>query len=140
MFVQYLFGLAVVRACRDERALGGVRGADVRLKWPNDIYLDVDGVRKKIGGILVNTSFTGGQVEVIIGTSHPPAIVNMLTMGRVRCQCFHPSTYGIAFASLSECAAQLRNNAGADSQQVRKHVGYIHRESWLMGTVRGHIS
>lgn len=67
VFVQYLFGLAVVRACKDERVLGGERGASVRLKWPNDIYLDLDGGKKKIGGILVNTSFIGGQVEVIIG-------------------------------------------------------------------------
>lgn len=71
VFVQYLFGLAVVRACKDERALGGVRGANVRLKWPNDIYLDLESGRKKIGGILVNTSFTGGQVELIIGTHSP---------------------------------------------------------------------
>ena len=77
VFVQYLFGLAVVRACRDERALGGVRGADVRLKWPNDIYLDVDGVRKKIGGILVNTSFTGGTVNIVVGRLYPRSLVQL---------------------------------------------------------------
>ncbi|KZV75628.1 class II aaRS and biotin synthetase [Peniophora sp. CONT] len=85
VFVQYLFGLAVAKACKDERALGGDRGASVRLKWPNDIYLDLDSGKKKIGGILVNTSFTGGQVEVIIGcgvnvsTPAPMASLSLLS-------------------------------------------------------------
>lgn len=69
MFIQYLFGLAVVEACRSDAVLGG-RGDRVRLKWPNDIYVirDDQGL-KKVGGILVNTSFTGGMVDVIIGLS-----------------------------------------------------------------------
>ncbi|KAI0320429.1 hypothetical protein OF83DRAFT_1169368 [Amylostereum chailletii] len=67
VFVQYLFGLSVVAACRDARALGGAAGAPVRLKWPNDIYVDLAGGagKKKIGGILVNTSFSGGSVDII---------------------------------------------------------------------------
>jgi len=35
VFVQYLFGLAVVEACRQETVLGKL-GEGVRLKWPND--------------------------------------------------------------------------------------------------------
>ncbi|KAG6856318.1 hypothetical protein H0H87_005598 [Tephrocybe sp. NHM501043] len=48
VFVQYLFALAVVEACRDEAVLGKW-GEQARLKWPNDIYAVVDGERKKIG-------------------------------------------------------------------------------------------
>ncbi|KAG5717037.1 Biotin--protein ligase [Termitomyces sp. T112] len=66
VFIQYLFALAVVEACREESVLGKV-GNSVRLKWPNDIYVLVDGERKKIGGILVNTSFSGGKVDIVIG-------------------------------------------------------------------------
>ncbi|KAG6901349.1 hypothetical protein C0995_013208 [Termitomyces sp. Mi166 len=66
VFVQYLFALAVVEACRDESVLGEL-GDHVRLKWPNDVYAIVDGERKKIGGILVNTSFSGGKVDIVIG-------------------------------------------------------------------------
>ncbi|KAG6840196.1 hypothetical protein C0991_008278 [Blastosporella zonata] len=66
VFVQYLFALAVVEACRDEAVLGKW-GKQVRLKWPNDVYAVVEGERKKIGGILVNTSFSGGNVDIIIG-------------------------------------------------------------------------
>lgn len=67
VFVQYLFGLAVVEACRSPSILGKL-GEQVRLKWPNDIYAIMrDGSMKKIGGILVNTSFTGGTVNIIIG-------------------------------------------------------------------------
>ncbi|KAI9508257.1 class II aaRS and biotin synthetase [Russula earlei] len=71
VFVQYLVGLAVVHASRDSRALGIVRGARVRLKWPNDVYIDLPssagGEKKKVGGILVNTSFSDGNVDIVIG-------------------------------------------------------------------------
>jgi len=69
VFVQYLFGLAVVEACRGDTVLGKL-GEKVRLKWPNDLYAITgtdDRDRKKIGGILVNTSFTGNQVVIVIG-------------------------------------------------------------------------
>jgi len=66
VFIQYLFALAVVEACRDESVLGK-RGNQVRLKWPNDIYAILDGERRKIGGILVSTNFSGGNVDIVIG-------------------------------------------------------------------------
>jgi biotin--protein ligase len=74
VLVQYLVGLAIVRACRDERALGAERGARVRLKWPNDVYIDLPslvagGEKKKVGGILINMNFADGNADVIIGTS-----------------------------------------------------------------------
>ena len=69
VFIQYLFALAVAEACRDENVLGGL-GWDVRLKWPNDIYVATrEGGMKKVGGVLVNTSFMGGNVDVVIGMS-----------------------------------------------------------------------
>jgi biotin--protein ligase len=44
----------------------------VRIKWPNDLYADfgVDGKEefKKVGGILVNTSFEDGNVNIIVGS------------------------------------------------------------------------
>ena len=64
--------LAVCEAVDDDGRLG------VRLKWPNDLYAETDGVggtevgsgkkgRAKLGGILVNTNFVGGQWRVVIG-------------------------------------------------------------------------
>ncbi|KAJ6590965.1 biotin-ligase [Mycena vulgaris] len=83
VFVQYLFALAVVEACRDESVLGEA-AAPVRLKWPNDIYAvvgDGDESRKKIGGILVNTSFSDGKVDIVIGSGlnvlNPPPITSL---------------------------------------------------------------
>ncbi|KAF5325174.1 hypothetical protein D9619_009794 [Psilocybe cf. subviscida] len=71
VFLQYLFALSVVEACSDESVLGPKAGAHVRLKWPNDIYTSVGANGKddlrKIGGVLVNTSFQGGQVDIVIG-------------------------------------------------------------------------
>ncbi|KZT64141.1 class II aaRS and biotin synthetase [Daedalea quercina L-15889] len=82
VFVQYLFGLAVVEACRDEAVLGE-EGSRVRLKWPNDIYaMTSGGEKKKIGGILINTSFSSGKVEIVIGSGlnvfNPPPIQSLL--------------------------------------------------------------
>lgn len=78
VFVQYLFALAVCEGVRDEGVLG--RGGDeggegegsrVRIKWPNDVYALVGprGMeeKKKVGGILVNTNFGAGGVDVVIG-------------------------------------------------------------------------
>ncbi|GBE83557.1 hypothetical protein SCP_0506120 [Sparassis crispa] len=66
VFVQYLFGLAVVEACRYSDILGA-HGESVRLKWPNDIYAGIGEEKKKIGGILVHTSFSEGKVDIVIG-------------------------------------------------------------------------
>jgi biotin---protein ligase len=67
--VQYLFALAVIEACREDNVLGK-RGEHVRLKWPNDLYVvtgNSNEEKKKIGGILVNTSFSDGKVDIVIG-------------------------------------------------------------------------
>ncbi|GAA5919852.1 hypothetical protein JCM6882_008341, partial [Rhodosporidiobolus microsporus] len=68
VFIQYLFGLAVVEAIR---GVPGYERVDVCLKWPNDIYADVGegegmGRYKKIGGILVNSSFSDGAFNLVI--------------------------------------------------------------------------
>ncbi|GAA6022418.1 hypothetical protein JCM11491_001585 [Sporobolomyces phaffii] len=80
VFVQYLFGLAVVEAVR---TLPGYEKVGVCLKWPNDIYADMgpeehgEGMAryKKIGGILVNSSFANGEFTIVTGcginTSNP---------------------------------------------------------------------
>ncbi|KAG8855120.1 biotin holocarboxylase synthetase [Tulasnella sp. 330] len=70
VFIQYLFGLAVVEACR--KVLPNGAGEKVRLKWPNDLYVKLEGeggeVLKKVGGILVTTNFGGGGVaDVVVG-------------------------------------------------------------------------
>ncbi|KAJ6463936.1 class II aaRS and biotin synthetase [Mycena sanguinolenta] len=80
VFVQYLFALAVVEACRDESVLGDAADP-VRLKWPNDIYAVFGEEKRKIGGILVNTSFGGGKVDIVIGSGlnvlNPPPITSL---------------------------------------------------------------
>ncbi|KAJ4481906.1 hypothetical protein J3R30DRAFT_3699149 [Lentinula aciculospora] len=76
VFIQYLFALAVVEACSHPSILGPTLGANVRLKWPNDIYVYYGNPSRperaekiKIGGILVSTSFAPGghEASVVIG-------------------------------------------------------------------------
>ena len=74
VFVQYLFGLAVIEWI-EEFFHGRVLA---RLKWPNDIYASPTGVKspdafRKMGGILVNCSFggpDGTECKLIVGGSH----------------------------------------------------------------------
>ncbi|WVF65761.1 biotin-[acetyl-CoA-carboxylase] ligase [Kwoniella sp. CBS 6097] len=72
VFVQYIMALAVCEAVDEDGRLG------VRIKWPNDIYAEVEGVggtevgsgqkgKAKIGGILVNTNFVGGRWRIVVG-------------------------------------------------------------------------
>lgn len=57
IFIQYLAGLAVVKAVKETTSL------DVNLKWPNDIYLQ----GKKVGGILITSEFESGLFSLTIG-------------------------------------------------------------------------
>ncbi|ORY92445.1 biotin-protein ligase [Leucosporidium creatinivorum] len=78
VFLQYLFGLAVVEAIRGTK---GYEEVGVKLKWPNDIYGEVGGEGegmqryRKIGGILVNSSYAGDDFTLVVGcgvnTSNP---------------------------------------------------------------------
>jgi biotin--protein ligase len=69
VFLQYLFSLAIVEACRDEEVLGSY-GEAVKIKWPNDIYAALGGGRRelqKIGGVLVNTGIINEGSQIVIG-------------------------------------------------------------------------
>ena len=70
VFLQYLFSLAIVEACRDEAVLGSY-GEAVKIKWPNDIYADIGngerGKLEKIGGVLVNTGIINQNSQIVIG-------------------------------------------------------------------------
>ncbi|KAJ3078589.1 biotin holocarboxylase synthetase, partial [Quaeritorhiza haematococci] len=69
VFIQYLVGLAFVEAVRSRK---GYENLPIHLKWPNDIYVKLekkDGSEpelRKIGGILVNSSYFRGVFTLII--------------------------------------------------------------------------
>ncbi|KAI9031214.1 biotin-protein ligase [Hyaloraphidium curvatum] len=73
VFIQYLFALAV---CEAVRSRPGCEDLPVHIKWPNDVYAKfktkgADGAEKeelkKLGGILVNSSFYDGKFLMVIG-------------------------------------------------------------------------
>ncbi|KAF9911935.1 biotin holocarboxylase synthetase [Lobosporangium transversale] len=80
VFVQYLVALAVVESVC---SLPGYEGVPLKLKWPNDIYAEApleeneqeqqqqqQGVLPKmvkIGGVLVNSNFSGSEFLLVIG-------------------------------------------------------------------------
>ncbi|GJJ15665.1 hypothetical protein Clacol_009943 [Clathrus columnatus] len=73
VFIRYLFGIAVMNACRH---LLGKAEEKVRPKQPDDIYTVLDTFDqlgrqksqelKKVGDILVTTSFVNNEVDVVI--------------------------------------------------------------------------
>ena len=73
IFIQYLAGLAIVQGITTYDH--GYSKVPVKLKWPNDIYaLDPTatgpGAEKKyvkIGGILVNSSYSGSDYTLVVG-------------------------------------------------------------------------
>ncbi|KAK3679245.1 biotin holocarboxylase synthetase [Recurvomyces mirabilis] len=73
VFVQYIIAMAIVAGIQGYEK-GGYNRIPVRLKWPNDIYaLDPTVPEKdekkyvKIGGILVNSSYAGGDYTLVCG-------------------------------------------------------------------------
>ncbi|KAF9408288.1 biotin holocarboxylase synthetase, partial [Podila epigama] len=76
VFVQYLVALAVVEAVC---SMPGYEEVPLKLKWPNDIYAEApleegeereEGSPKKmikIGGVLVNSNFSGSEFLLVIG-------------------------------------------------------------------------
>lgn len=84
VFVQYLAALAVVKGIHSYEK--GCEKIPVRLKWPNDVYAEAEkGKFVKIGGILVNSSYSGGDYTLVVGiglnvanTTSPTTCLNAL--------------------------------------------------------------
>lgn len=102
VFVQYLAGLAVSEACRELLGPESDAGKRVRLKWPNDIYAvpvdydpgklqprkgkgtaggsDASSGLQKLGGVLVSTNFSGGEVDIVVGAWSHINIMRLLSV------------------------------------------------------------
>ncbi|KAI4943394.1 hypothetical protein J4E91_009303 [Alternaria rosae] len=69
VFIQYLAALAIVQGIQNYAP--GYEKIPVKLKWPNDIYAQLPGSSNnpvvKIGGILVNSSYSGSMYDVVTG-------------------------------------------------------------------------
>jgi biotin--protein ligase len=61
--VQYVVSLAMTEAIKDICDKNGVPHLDVRIKWPNDLY--IDGV--KVGGILCTSTYKSKKFNVSAG-------------------------------------------------------------------------
>lgn len=69
VFIQYLAALAIVAGIKNYAP--GYEKIPVKLKWPNDIYAQLPGSSNnpvvKIGGILVNSSYSGSSYDLVCG-------------------------------------------------------------------------
>ena len=139
VFVQYLFALAVVEACRDSNVLGSWGGC-TRLKWPNDLYATLgpeERNMKKIGGILVNTSFSGGNVDIIIGKSYSEYIIQtgLMERYRMRSKCAQRGTSNFTCApSASRRTEHCESGAHRDNYhcKIREDVVDLCEGAWVL--------
>lgn len=91
VFIQYIAALATVRAIRSYAP--GYADLRVKLKWPNDIYAQLPGSANnpvvKIGGILVNSSYSGSSYDLVCGiglnlsNALPTTSLNLLAANHV---------------------------------------------------------
>ena len=56
-------GLSLAVGTSVAESLGGATGADIRIKWPNDLWLQ----QRKLAGILIETASAGERRQVIVG-------------------------------------------------------------------------
>lgn len=74
-----MIALAIVESIRSRPNYDSV---PLRLKWPNDIYADLPTGLKKVGGLLVNSSFINNEFLLVIGCGinlnnpHPTVSIN----------------------------------------------------------------
>ncbi|KAI3694942.1 hypothetical protein L1987_77926 [Smallanthus sonchifolius] len=61
--VQYVVCLAVTEAIKDLALKNGIPPLDVRIKWPNDLYLD----GLKVGGILCTSTYRSKKFNISAG-------------------------------------------------------------------------
>ena len=68
VFIQYLAGIAIVESLK---SFHGLKNLAVSIKWPNDIYASINPSEKssykKVGGIIVSSSFERGEFTLVIG-------------------------------------------------------------------------
>lgn len=64
VFIQYMIALAVVESIRERP---GYENIPLRLKWPNDIYMETKDGLKKVGGLLINSTFVDEEFVLVIG-------------------------------------------------------------------------
>lgn len=123
VFVQYLVGLAVVEAIT---AQPGLDKLGIRLKWPNDVYADfgdqASGQRyRKIGGILINSSFRDGVFSLVAGACSFPVFLHFATMLTLSL----PSGCGVNVSnprpttSVNELLHELRSDGACERQPFR---------------------
>ena len=90
---------------------------DVRVKWPNDIY--VSGL--KIGGILINTTISQGRFNIVCGVGlnldnrQPTTCINQLLTDALAAQAAQAGSVGSQWHHHSRVQAQGEGAAGAGS-------------------------
>ncbi|WPG99260.1 Hypothetical protein R9X50_00207100 [Acrodontium crateriforme] len=92
VFIQYLAAMAVVEGIKNYRPANDANSKviyenlPIRLKWPNDIYAlhPTTQQYEKIGGVLVNSSYAGGDYTLVVGVglnldnAQPTTSINQL--------------------------------------------------------------
>ncbi|KAK5995307.1 Biotin--protein ligase [Cladobotryum mycophilum] len=131
VFIQYIAAIAIVEAIKSYD--GGYESLDVKLKWPNDIYLlDPTGSADKksyvkIGGILSQCTYSDGAYQIILGIGinamNPRPTVSLAEVLSPRLAPLHIETLlARILTRLESVYAQFRRE-GFSSDLERRYLG-----------------
>ncbi len=164
IFVQYLIGLAIVDGIKTYEPLSPTyRNLPVKLKWPNDIYARVPASSRakdsktqprstsargeeekekefvKIGGILVNSTYTSGDYTLVVGAGlnvaneAPTTSLNALAAGDSGKPGLPPFQLEKLLARILECFQSLYDQFCREGWSRELEGKYY--EYWLHGYV-----
>jgi len=99
--------------------------ADVKIKWPNDIYYR----DQKIGGVLLNSSFHGPSLRLIIGVglnvlNEEPTIYLQQILNEIQTEIENHEVYQV---TLEEVLAEILNDLES-SFQIFEESGFASME------------
>ncbi|KAL6512067.1 ATP-dependent 5'-3' DNA helicase hcs1 [Orobanche gracilis] len=128
--VQYVVCLAVTEAIKDVCRRNGMPSLDVRIKWPNDLYLD----GLKVGGILCTSTFKSKKFNVSAGiglnVNNPkPTLCLNAVLRRLGCVASRIQREYIlaAFFNKFECFYDIFISQGFQALEELYYKTWLHR-------------
>ncbi|KAL6525156.1 hypothetical protein OROMI_030749 [Orobanche minor] len=140
--LQYVVCLAVTEAIKDVCRQNGMPSLDVRIKWPNDLYLD----GLKVGGILCTSTFKSKKFNVSAGiglnVNNPqPTLCLNAVLRRLGCVASRLRREYIlaAFFNKFECLYDIFISQGFQALEELYYKTWLHRKMSTLERINGTI-
>ncbi|ORX98761.1 biotin-protein ligase [Clohesyomyces aquaticus] len=136
IFIQYLSAIAIIRGIKSYAP--GYDRLPVKLKWPNDIYAQLPNGNKdevvKIGGILVNSSYSGTAYNLVSGIGLnlsnplPTTSLNQLAAHANLKPLTPEKLLGSILANFEDIYTDFRRNGFSRSMEGEYYDAWLHTD------------